>query len=75
MASHPIGAPGSVARRVHDALDAIDASLPPSVDAGDWCDNQYKRAQEIQRLIDAEQDVYALRILRAALERAQNVGD
>ena len=70
-----IGAPGSVARRVHDALDAIDASLPPCRDAGDFYDNASKRADAIAALLKVETDQWARRVLTDALERARNVGD
>ena len=70
-----IGAPNSVARRVNDALDAIDASLPPCRDAGDYYDNATKRADAILNLLDKETDKWARLVLTDALERARNVGD
>lgn len=70
-----IGSPGSVARRVHDALDAINASLPRETDAGIYYDNAYRRATAIEALIKDEKDPDALRILNRALESARYVGD
>lgn len=71
----PIGSPGSIARRVHDALDRIDASLPRATDPGISYDNAYRRAAEIAALLAVETDPAAQRMLRHALERARNVGD
>lgn len=75
MSTHKVGAPGSTARRVHDALDAIDASLPPCKDAGDHYDNARRREASIADLLKTETDQWARRVLTDALERARNTGD
>lgn len=70
-----VGAPGSVARRVHDAIDTINRALPVPKDAGGYYANKAEKARLIRLLIASENDPSAVWILRRELELAELVGD